>query len=255
MTGSKRGRGGYKQAENVNDATQWILDRFKKQLGSERVRQILHELELVKRVPGYEYVNADPIEQDRFKEEWEKIQKQQDIQSGNKLLWTFDIATIREHPTKKTAWSNKGKRPKIKTTGQHRKIHLYGAIDFLSGETFLKTYTRINSKNICEFLDILHKKHPKKNILLIWDNHRSHTSKHTRNYLQNNASWLEVRYTPKYSPKLNPVEQLWRWLREKVTHNKFYKSFAYLKAKIYEFFSYVRKRPIEVKRRCKPNFH
>ena len=255
MLEGKKGRRGFTRGYSVKEATNWLIDYCGKALSCERVRQLLHKLGLVRRVPGYHYVFADPAEQKRFIKEFVQTMNRPDVLDGRTVVLCFDEATIREHPTRTTLWSEKGVRPVVPTTGGHKKIHLYGSIEVRTGRTLVRTKAKLNSEKVCQYLSELKQKFPNKKVILFWDNHKSHTSGYTMEFIRRQRSWLEVKQFPKYSPKLNPVEQLWRWLREKVTHNRFYKSFTLLKQKLYAFFSYLQNHPQEVANRCKLNPH
>lgn len=66
---------------------------------------------------------------------------------------------------------------------------------------------------------------------MIWDNASSHTSKTVKNYLKNQSQenpivWLSN--IPPYSPELNPIEQVWGYLKKKLA-NQFVKTTSELK--------------------------
>ncbi|MBT2764140.1 transposase, partial [Paenibacillus sp. ISL-20] len=42
-------------------------------------------------------------------------------------------------------------------------------------------------------------------------------------------------FLPKYSPELNLVEGLWKWLKSDVVHNVFYKKFYHIRVNIAAF--------------------
>ena len=63
-------------------------------------------------------------------------------------------------------------------------------------------------------------------IAIIWDNASSHTSKTVKKYLKNQNQenpivWLSN--IPPYSPELNPIEQVWGYLKKKLA-NQFVKT-------------------------------
>jgi transposase len=60
--------------------------------------------------------------------------------------------------------------------------------------------------------------YPGQPILLIWDQARYHTSKKVRQWIDQQPR-LTVLLLPKYSPELNPVEQIWRVVKQQITAN------------------------------------
>ena len=71
-------------------------------------------------------------------------------------------------------------------------------------------------------------------IYIICDNGRSNKNKKIEEYLK--TSKIKIHYLPPYSPNLNPIERLWKVLRERKTYNKCYEKFADFKKEIRGFF-------------------
>lgn len=87
------------------------------------------------------------------------------------------------------------------------------------------------------------KKKLRKRLLMVWDNAPSHHSKVVKSYLstqekENPAIWLEN--IPPYSPELNPIEQLWGYLKKKLT-NKFFKDTSELKKAVIKELEIIKK--------------
>jgi len=58
-------------------------------------------------------------------------------------------------------------------------------------------------------------------------------SKILSEYLKN--SKIKLEFLPPYAPNLNIIERLWKFMRKKVTYNKYYESFDIFKNSIFEF--------------------
>jgi transposase len=69
---------------------------------------------------------------------------------------------------------------------------------------------------------------------MICDNGRSNKNKALQEYLK--TSKIQIHYLPAYSPNLNPIERLWKILRERKTYNKCYMDFAEFTEAIRGFF-------------------
>jgi transposase len=50
-----------------------------------------------------------------------------------------------------------------------------------------------------------------------------------------------MRYLPPYSPNLNLIERLWKFMREKVINLKYYPTFQEFKKKLLNFFDTISK--------------
>jgi transposase len=85
-------------------------------------------------------------------------------------------------------------------------------------------------KGLTRFLDNMKKKIREK-LLLVWDNASSHKSKTIKKYLndqdaENPRIWMEN--IPPYCPEINPIEQVWGCLKEKMK-NQFFSTTSALK--------------------------
>lgn len=56
------------------------------------------------------------------------------------------------------------------------------------------------------------------------DNARIHHAKFLEPLIKANEERLQLMYLPPYSPELNLIEGLWKWLKEKVVHDVLYKT-------------------------------
>ncbi|WP_231578501.1 transposase [Paenibacillus sp. FSL H7-0357] len=57
---------------------------------------------------------------------------------------------------------------------------------------------------------------------------------------------MEFVYLPKYSPELNLIEGLWKWLKIDVVHNVFYKKFYHIRINVAAFMKRVNSEPMNV---------
>ena len=71
-------------------------------------------------------------------------------------------------------------------------------------------------------------------IILIQDGAKYHTSKAVNNFFEKQKNRLTVFQLPSYSPDYNPIEKLWKKIKEKGTHLKYFPTFQELKNKVQE---------------------
>jgi transposase len=96
-------------------------------------------------------------------------------------------------------------------------------------------------KYFCPFWNILSKKNPKGNTVLILDNARIHHAKLIQPFLEQQKERLQLVYLPPYSPKLNIVEGLWGWLKESVIYNVFFSSIFEIRTAVKTFIDEISK--------------
>ena len=132
-------------------------------------------------------------------------------------------------------WAKKGQQPVVKTSGNRRAYKIFGLIDYFSGRFFCKGHDkgRLNSESYEAFLtEVLSK--TRKNIILIQDGARYHTSKAMQKFFTKKANRITVYDLPSYSPDYNPIEKLWKKIKEKEIHLHYFPTFDSLKNKVEE---------------------
>ena len=125
-------------------------------------------------------------------------------------------------------WAPKGQQPQVQTSGIRKGYKVFGMIEFFTGHFFYQgTTERFNSDSYSEFLKSVLDK-VKGKLILIQDGARYHTSKATREFIELHSDRLIVYQLPSYSPDYNPIEFLWKKIKTKATHNRYFAEFAKL---------------------------
>jgi transposase len=125
-------------------------------------------------------------------------------------------------------WGRRGRQPQIPTTGLRKGYKVFGAIEFFSGRLIYQgTEQRFQSDSYQSFLrDLLSQVAGP--VILIQDGARYHTSKATREFFEQHKERLTVYQLPSYSPDYNPIEYLWKKVKTKATHNRYFAEFVLL---------------------------
>jgi transposase len=132
-------------------------------------------------------------------------------------------------------WIKKGEIKTLPTTSDQYRMHFVGAVALKKMEIFAQEYETVNAESVIEFLKNLEVKSKAATIHIICDNGPSNKNEKLREYLK--ASKIKMHYLPPYSPNLNPIERLWKVLRERKTYNKYYEKFIDFKIAIRGFFT------------------
>ena len=116
----------------------------------------------------------------------------------------------------------------------------------MNGHRFIyQQADKINADSIAAFLVALRRQHPEKcKIHIIWDNAGYHHDKRIKVFAKSLA--IELHYLPAYSPNLNPIERLWKFMRQRVMYNKYYEKFSEFNDSVLNFFKNIGR-----KRACK----
>jgi transposase len=162
-----------------------------------------------------------------------------------------DEAMIRDYQAIHQTWFERGKQRKIKTYGKHEGVKLVGVLDYETGEIYCEEHKKYDAEVFLRFLKNIIKKYPEGKSVIILDNARNHHAKLLNSFLEENKEMLELVYLPPYSPDLNMIEGLWKWLKERVVYNVFYRNIFEIRENIKEFFKVISKEPqIIIDRLC-----
>ena len=108
-----------------------------------------------------------------------------------------------------------GTQPTLPAAGTNRRVTVFGSVEALGRGRVEVVGVGQNSARFLEYLEVLGERHRRtgREIILVLDNGRCHTSKASRAALAERAGWLRPIWLARYSPHLNPKEREWRRLR------------------------------------------
>jgi transposase len=109
--------------------------------------------------------------------------------------------------------------------------------------------TAANAATFLDFLRVLKERYPHRLIVLVLDNARIHHANMVKEFLREEGQCFQFIYLPPYSPQLNPIERLWKWLKDTVIANLFHKDRNDILQAIHRFVNYIHERPKEVLQR------
>ena len=124
-------------------------------------------------------------------------------------------------------------------------LSLLAGIDLITGEVFSLVSETHKSSDFIEFLKIIDNKYNKEDkIRLVLDNHSSHTSKETKEYLKTRKGRFEFVFTPTHGSWLNIIESFFSKMTKQMLRHIRVKSKDELKERIYKYFDEVNKDPV-----------
>jgi transposase len=142
------------------------------------------------------------------------------------------------HPTHNTqlsyGWIRKGVRKEICSNTGRQRINLSGALDVIDQKLIFQEDLMLNAEATISFLQKIEKAYPsKKRVHLFLDNARYYKNKKVKAFLE--TSKIKAHYLPPYSPNLNPIERLWKWMKERVLYNTYHECFDDFKQAVFGF--------------------
>jgi transposase len=134
------------------------------------------------------------------------------------------------------------------------RINWYGAYDFTRGRCLLWNEGPCNSEHTVDFLQrVVEWVGPTtQRIVLIWDGAPYHRATLVQAAAADLA--LELVPLPGYSPDLNPIEGLWKWMREEVTQHQSYPTLRALFDAYKAFIDNINLDPLQIISRLWPKF-
>lgn len=144
------------------------------------------------------------------------------------------------HPTHNVqpafGWIRTGVRKEIPANTGRERINLSGMIDVIQHNVIIQEDTTLNAEATIEFLQKIEAAYPNKmKIHIFCDNAPYYRNKRVKQYLE--SSRVRLHFLPPYSPNLNPIERLWKWMKERVIYNTYYEHFEEFKMAVMGFFA------------------
>jgi transposase len=119
----------------------------------------------------------------------------------------------------RSMWMRRGQQVRVATPPNNGRWTVFGALNAHTGGFVWQAYSSAITATFLAFLEHLLTIYPQGWILLTVDNAAYHTSKATVAWLKEHPRLLLL-YLPARRPDLNPVEALWRGLKEAIAANR-----------------------------------
>ena len=132
----------------------------------------------------------------------------------------MDTTVLRWFPPLRAAWAFEGEQATVPITGENDKRALWGALNLRTAHRILARSKRQRQEDFMNFLRRLRRAYPGRPLLLLLDQAGAHTALKSRAL----AERLDITllFLPAKSPELNPVDHLWRSLKQNVAANRQY---------------------------------
>ncbi|MFV9676586.1 MAG: IS630 family transposase, partial [Methanosarcinales archaeon] len=193
-----------------------------------RVREFLKSIGMAPRKMGMIPAKADPEKQESFiKEELEP--RFEEARGGRRVVFFVDAAHFVLAPFLGILWCFT--RLFIKAPAGRKRFNVLGALNAVTHELVTVTNdTYINAQSFCDLLWCISRLDIKVPITLILDNARYQKCKIV--WVLAESLDIELLYIPPYSPNLNLIERLWKFVKKQCLYSKYYSEFVDFKKAI-----------------------
>jgi transposase len=148
---------------------------------------------------------------------------------------------IRDYQAIQKTWFIKGQQRIIPTYGKHEGVKLIGILNYETGHVHCIQEEKYDVEVFLKFLKDVLKLYPTGKIVMILDNARIHHSKAIQPFLLDNNNRLQLEFLPPYSPNLNLIEGLWKWLKSEVINNVFFSNVMKIRVAVRGFINSINK--------------
>lgn len=225
----------YVTNQTISDSKQvqtFIQERFQKEYSVSGVVALLHRLGFVYKNTTLTPSNYDAEKQAEFKKTYEELESNL---KADEVILHMDGVHPQHNTTCTRAWIKKGETKEIKSNTGRQRINLNGAYNPHTQEVIVYEDKTINADTMIATLKLIENYYSDKSkIYAIVDNAKYHRNEKVRKYLQ--TSKIELLFLPPYSPNLNLIERLWKFMRKKVINNQYYEKFTDFREALLVFF-------------------
>lgn len=132
-------------------------------------------------------------------------------------------------------WIAKGKRAEIPSNNTRRQqLNINGVLDAETHDTIMLDCERLNADSTIALLKKVEERYVQADqIFVITDNAGYYRAKPVREYVQ--QSRITLVHLPPYSPNLNLIERVWKFMHKHTVYNRHYSSFKEFREEILLF--------------------
>ena len=211
---------------------------------------LLHRLKFTYKKSKLVPAKADKKQQEQFLAQLEALKASKG--KDDPILYMDGV-----HPQHNTmlayGWIKKGQDNIVKSNTGRQRVNINGALDSETHAVITREDESINAISTIELLKQVEAAYPLAVIIyVICDNARYYRSKLVGQFLEN--SKIQLVFLPSYSPNLNLIERLWKFMKKKVLYNKYYEKFNTFKEVTLEFFENIQQYKPELDSLLTSNF-
>lgn len=211
----------------TSDVVKLVKEQFGVTFSRSAMTAQLHRLGYSYKKPTAAPAKADAEKQKKFIKSYKRLRKK-------RRVYFLDSA----HPTLTTSlahgWIRRGETRLVKKGAGKQRANINGALCIETMDIITRSTKTTNKEAICDLLRAIRRKNEGEKIAVVMDNASYNKSKKVR-LLAKDLS-IRLVFLPPYSPNLNPIERLWKFMYAKVFANTFLASFKDYRKKLTAFF-------------------
>lgn len=134
------------------------------------------------------------------------------------MILAEDETDLRLFPPLRASWSRRGQPHEVELSGSNEKRVLFGLLNIRTGQrlSLIRRYQK--GGDFQAFLDLVHWHYRAWEVVMLLDEDSSHTAKASEALAEEYG--IQLKWLPKRSPHLNPMDHLWRHVKGVATANR-----------------------------------
>jgi len=195
-----------------------------------QVRKYLHRIGIKRRKVGMLPAKADVQEQETFKTQ-QLEPRLAEAQAGQRAVFFVDASHFVLGAFIGYLWSFV--RLFVKTPSGRQRFNVLGALNAITHEILtVVNDTYITAETVCQLLESIAAQRLTVPITLILDNARYQRCRLVQDLAL--SLNIELLFLPAYSPNLNLIERVWKFVKKQCLYSKYYEDFISFKTAIYD---------------------
>lgn len=216
---------------------QFILQTFHKNYTTDGIRKLLKRLNYsykkTKQIPS----KANPEKQELWIQDFEKLNSEK---KEHEEIMFLDATHPLHNTQPDSAWIQQGQERTVLANAGRSRLNINGIVNVNHPtQLLIQVGETINAQTNIQLFEKLIAQNSNKKFIIYSDNARYNHALILKAWLTENQEKIELRYLPPYSPNLNPIERVWKFMKKTVTKSKFYEKFDSFKNAVLEFFDNI----------------
>ncbi len=196
------------------------------------MRDLLHRIGFSYKKPAHVPGAADTEKQRAF---LESILRFMAVKSPDTPVLFMDSTRPSYNSMPSYGWIPTGRRVELPSTPSRRSVIINGVVNAETHEALVMECERLDAKEAILLLQKGESPYPDADsIQIITDNAGCYRAREVMEYLK--TSRINLEYLPPYSPNLNLIERLWKFMRKHVLYNRYYPTFESFRSELLFFF-------------------
>ncbi|HDY7739958.1 TPA: IS630 family transposase [Vibrio vulnificus] len=214
-----------------NDIHAYIVNEFGKHHHPDSIYYLLNHM-------GFAWITSrskPPRQSQQIQDDFKKFNIETTLKIPGHMgldnvdVWFQDGARFGQQNTTTRLWAERGSRPRVVKQQQFEYAYLFGSVCPARGIGEAMVVPRVNKNIMVEHLKQLSAVTEKgRHAVVIMDGAGWHTNDIAEPF--DNVSIIKL---PPYSPELNPIEQVWSWLRQHSLANQSFADYEDIVSKVY----------------------